>query len=77
MGKSITELYRKFVLHMCDNSGDAKFDSAIQIVIAFVIGAVLLTVLGSVFSGTIKGWLESSAGSWFKSGGNTIPSVTP
>lgn len=56
---------------------DVKFDSSVQIVISFIIGAIILTILVSVFGSTIGEWITSTVGSWFSSGVGKIPSLSP
>ncbi|NLM61329.1 MAG: hypothetical protein GX193_04535 [Clostridiales bacterium] len=55
--------------------GETKFDSALQIVISFVIGAIILSALAGVFDTTIGVWLEKTAKNWFNSAGATLPPI--
>ncbi|MGI6577811.1 MAG: DUF6133 family protein [Eubacteriales bacterium] len=63
----------KIYLLLKSERGETKFDSALQIVISFVIGAIILAALVTVFNTTIGTWLEKTANSWFGSAGATIP----
>jgi hypothetical protein len=63
----------KIYLLLKSERGETKFDSALQIVISFVIGAIILAALVTVFNTTIGTWLKNTANSWFGSAGATIP----
>lgn len=70
-----------FVTHIYlvikSEKGETKFDSALQIVISFVIGAIILSALASVFNTTIRGWLADTAQNWFSNNGISMPTVPP
>lgn len=59
-----------------DDSGDAKFDSSLQIVISFIIGAIILAFLVAVFGTTIEAWLNTTVASWFGATGIPRPSYS-
>lgn len=58
-----------------NESADAKFDSAVQIVISFLIGAIILGILITVFGDTISDWMTATTGSWFNASGVARPIV--
>jgi len=66
MKKFITKAF----LLLKSEKADAKFDSSVQIVISFIIGAIVLGILISVFDTSIRNWITNTIASWF---GNGIP----
>ena len=58
-----------FWKHLHNNKGDENVSKLIWIVIAFVIGALLLSTMSVAFrtdgTGAISGWLNSSLENWF------------
>lgn len=80
--KAYTKAYAvatSIYLILSSEKGEAKFDSALQIVISFVIGALVLTALASIFDNDIIDWLESVVGDWFNTKGAlpVVPSKSP
>jgi hypothetical protein len=56
--------------HLADNSGDENVSKLIWIVIAFVVGGLMLTLLSNAFSkGAVKEWFDAVFESWFNKGG--------
>ena len=66
----------KIYLILRSERGEAKFDSALQIVISFVIGAIVLTALVAVFNDKIMSWLGRTVTNWFDKGID-LPSISP
>ena len=54
--------------HLADNTGDENVSKLIWIVIVFVVGAALLTILSGAFdeNGIINTWLTGSLDNWFQ-----------
>lgn len=63
------------ILMLTNESADAKFDSAVQIVISFLIGAIILGILITVFGSTLSTWMTNTTATWFSSTGVARPSV--
>lgn len=53
--------------HLADNTGDENVSKLIWIVIVFVVGALMLTLLSDAFktNGAIKDYLDKSFAKWF------------
>jgi riboflavin transporter FmnP len=69
MNKFLTKAY--FLL--TSDRADAKFDSSVQIVISFIIGAIILAVLILVFGTNIREWITDTVDNWFSIGGVARP----
>jgi len=64
----------KAYLLLKSEGADAKFDSSVQIVISFIIGAIILGILITVFGTSINSWITSTVTNWFGSTGIPRPS---
>lgn len=70
------QFYNDLKAHLADNTGDENVSKLIWIAIVFVVGAALLLLMITAFSGAdspLGVWLSSTMDSWFNNGGEQRP----
>lgn len=73
----LRKLATKIHLLLSEERGETKFDSALQIVMSFVVGAIVLAALVAVFGTDIQAWLKNTVTDWFEVGGYSRPGTSP
>jgi hypothetical protein len=62
--------------HLSNNAGDENVSKMIWIVIVFVVGAILLTLITTAFSGKISDWYRGLINSWFNTTNGAYSAAT-